>query len=238
MIRLRHVQALALAGLISALAVFAAEPRGQSAAISGQARAVDGDTLRIGGESIRIYGIDAPETDQVCTARDGGTWPCGAMASERLSRLVGGHLVVCETIERDIYDRAVARCEAAGGDVADTLVAEGLAWAYRQYSDAYVDAEAAPRHAGIGVWQSETEPPWRYRRAQRSARVTQVSAPAPPPDAECPIKGNIARSGEMIYHTPQSPHYSRTRIDQSKGERWFCNETAALDAGWRPPLTY
>ena len=47
------------------------------------------------------------------------------------------------------------------------------------------------------------------------------------------IKGNVARDGERIYHTPWSPWYGRTKISEGKGERWFCDEGAAQAAGWR-----
>ena len=50
-----------------------------------------------------------------------------------------------------------------------------------------------------------------------------------------PIKGNVsARSGERIYHTPWSVSYERTVLDESKGERWFCDEAETIAAGWRP----
>lgn len=42
-------------------------------------------------------------------------------------------------------------------------------------------------------------------------------------------------SGERVYHTPNSPWYARTEIDTSAGERWFCTEQEARDAGWRAP---
>ena len=41
-------------------------------------------------------------------------------------------------------------------------------------------------------------------------------------------------SGERIYQTPWSASYDRTVIDESKGERWFCDEADASAAGWRP----
>ncbi len=49
------------------------------------------------------------------------------------------------------------------------------------------------------------------------------------------IKGNISSGDEMIYHTPESPYYDRTRIDEAGGERWFCTAGEAELAGWRPP---
>jgi hypothetical protein len=50
----------------------------------------------------------------------------------------------------------------------------------------------------------------------------------------CDVKGNISlETGERIYHVPGQEHYSETRINWFAGERWFCSEDAALDAGWR-----
>lgn len=45
------------------------------------------------------------------------------------------------------------------------------------------------------------------------------------------IKGNIG--AERIYHVPGSQYYDSTVIDKDKGERWFCSESQAVDAGWR-----
>jgi hypothetical protein len=57
------------------------------------------------------------------------------------------------------------------------------------------------------------------------------------PNPDCPIKGNINRDGERIYHTPWGSHsYDRTKINTAKGERWFCDEAEAAAAGWRAPF--
>ena len=42
-------------------------------------------------------------------------------------------------------------------------------------------------------------------------------------------------SGEQVYHTPDSPWYELTEIDTETGERWFCTEREAQEAGWRAP---
>ncbi len=48
------------------------------------------------------------------------------------------------------------------------------------------------------------------------------------------IKGNISQTtGEKIYHKPGDRYYKATVIDASKGERWFCTDKEAQDAGWR-----
>ncbi|HPQ72164.1 MAG TPA: thermonuclease family protein, partial [bacterium] len=39
--------------------------------------------------------------------------------------------------------------------------------------------------------------------------------------------------GDRIYHVPGQEHYEITRINESRGERWFCTEEEAIKAGWR-----
>lgn len=195
--------------------------------IEGAARVTDGDTLSLGPVIIRLHGIDAPEAGQACVGDRGRRWDCGSAATNRLAELVSGRSVSCVAIERDAYGRIVSRCVAREQDLSATLIAEGLAWAFLRYSDAYAATEAAAREQGLGIWAGENEPPWDYR----ANRWTRAAAEAPRPG--CPIKGNISNKGEKIYHTPWSPHYGRTRIDEGKGERWFCDEAEAIAAGWR-----
>ena len=68
---------------------------------------------------------------------------------------------------------------------------------------------------------------------QEGAPRTKPALP-PPPSGPCRIKGNISRSGK-IYHVPGSRDYDETRIDESRGERWFCTQDEAKAAGWRAP---
>lgn len=52
----------------------------------------------------------------------------------------------------------------------------------------------------------------------------------------CDIKGNVSQaSGERIYHVPGQRYYAGTKIDGRYGERWFCSEQEARQAGWRRP---
>jgi hypothetical protein len=86
------------------------------------------------------------------------------------------------------------------------------------------------RSQGIGLWQTSFEPPWEYRAKRWEVAVQDA------PDG-CPIKGNINRDEVRIYHTPWgSQWYERTKVSLDHGERWFCSEREALDAGWRAPL--
>jgi hypothetical protein len=48
------------------------------------------------------------------------------------------------------------------------------------------------------------------------------------------VKANISvNTGEKIYHMLGQEYYWLTRINWLSGERWFCSEMAARQAGWR-----
>ena len=52
--------------------------------------------------------------------------------------------------------------------------------------------------------------------------------------SNCNIKGNISlNSGSKFYHLLGMEDYDTTRIEESKGERWFCTEAEAISSGWR-----
>ena len=193
---------------------------------TGVVRVVDGDTIEVDGTVYRINGIDAPEYGQTCGAVD-ATWQCGKEALALMADLVEGREVRCEAIEPDAYGRVVGTCYAGDLDIGSEIVRQGLAWAFVRYSTVYVDVESEARQAGRHIWSGPAQPAWEYRAARWEVEEQQA------PNG-CPIKGNISGNG-MIYHPPWSPWYSRTRIDASRGERWFCTEAEAIAAGWRLP---
>jgi endonuclease YncB( thermonuclease family) len=211
-----------------ALLVVALACRAAAGEITGVASVEDGDSLEIGGRKIRLHGVDAPEGRQMCR-RAGKPWRCGQAAANALAEYLGRRTVVCRVRERDRYDRLVADCTLAGESVNAWLVRQGWALAYRRYSSAYVDDEAAARAARRGVWRSEFEPPWAWRAARRH----EAPPPAAAPPRGCRIKGNIGQRNRRIYHLPGDPDYDDTRIDPRRGERWFCSEAEARAAGWR-----
>ncbi len=106
---------------------------------------------------------------------------------------------------------------------------------------------------GGGSPSAGTRPSWWRRRRRPGPRSAACGKPAlsrpgssgrgagPRPAARrraaALIKGNISREGERIYHTPWGDRfYERTRIDEGRGERWFCSEKEAAASGFRAPL--
>lgn len=72
------------------------------------------------------------------------------------------------------------------------------------------------------------------QQSQTTAQKPTTSTNSTPGNSSCVIKGNIStKTGEKIYHVPGQQYYNSTKIDTSKGERWFCSEADAVRAGWR-----
>lgn len=207
--------------------VFAVAATFTPAAAAQAVHVVDGDTLTIGERVFRLHGIDSPEAGQRCSRRGGGDWRCGRVATDALKRLVEGRTVQCDDRGQDDYDRTIAVCEADGINVNAEMVIEGNAWAFRKFSLDFASLEDTARASGLGIWQAPTQTAEEYRAVR-----WEVAAQEAP--SGCPIKGNISDGGR-IYHAPWSPWYDRTKVSIEQGERWFCSEREALDAGWRAP---
>lgn len=201
--------------------------------ISGTASAVDGDSLVVDGQKVRLFGIDAPEYTQTCK-RAGEPWDCGRAAKEQLSALVTGVIVECRRVSVDSYGRAVSTCSAGHEDLNRTMVEQGWALAYREFSTDYVGAEQLARRNGLGIWTGEFEAPADYRASQlpRNAeprgQFVRPRRAAPARLSGCVIKGNRNRRGQWIYHLPGMPYYEATRPEDI-----FCTEAEAQAAGYR-----
>jgi endonuclease YncB( thermonuclease family) len=145
----------------------AALPQGSS--MQGRVRVLDGDSIDLAGEPIRLFGIDAPESRQVCRDGAGRTYRCGRVATQALAAATAGRTIACTRIEHDRFDRQVAICTADGRDLGDTMVRAGHAVELPEYSGGrYAAAEREARVARRGLWAGTFEQPseWRHRRAR------------------------------------------------------------------------
>jgi micrococcal nuclease len=184
----------------------------------------DGDTIRVRvagvTERVRVIGIDTPELrSDECYAQQAASKMQSLVQSKQV-RLTGDPT----QSDRDRFDRLLRHVALPDGrQVAEILIAGGFGEEYTYDApyagrDAYRAAQEAAREAGSGIWGS-------------GCRAPTVAAPLA--SGSCLIKGNIAADGERIYHLPGQRYYEVTRVSESKGERWFCTEQQAREAGWR-----
>src|SRR3954466_5701101 len=82
--------------------------------LAGQASVIDGDTLEIHGTRIRLWGIDAPESSQLCRGADSLPYRGGAQAANDLDGFIAARPVSCVPLNLDPYGRTVATCSVRG----------------------------------------------------------------------------------------------------------------------------
>ncbi len=150
----------------------------QAETVEGVVRAVyDGDTVLLATRSqsrlkVRLYGIDAPETKKP----DQPGQPYGGIAKRTLMYKIMGRTVFAEIMDKDQYQRAVAVVSYNGRDINREMVAEGMAWAYRNYlkgayASEYIEAEQRARSRHLGLWRDNNPlAPWDYRHALKKGK--------------------------------------------------------------------
>ncbi len=202
----------------------------------------DGNTIDVNMNgsvfTIRYIGIDTPET----LDPNSPLQVYGPAAAQRNLELVNGKdvILVKDTSETDRNDRLLRYVFVGDVFVNEIMVKEGYAFA-KQYppdtacSQVFSAAQGQAQAALMGLWQAT---PTTNALIATDISPT-VSGGCPEGCTEqkpgCDIKGNINSNEEKIYHVPGSSSYSRTKIDPSNGERWFCTQGEAVSNGWRAP---
>ena len=123
----------------------------------------DGDTIRINGEKIRFSGIDTPELRQTCL-KQGIKAPCGITAKQILIDKIADNKIVCIREGKDRYKRSLAECFVNDESLSSYLVKRGYAFAFRKYSKKFVKDENYARKNKLGMWSTNFEMPWQYRK--------------------------------------------------------------------------
>ncbi len=128
----------------------------------------DGDTITVRSArqtvKVRLAAIDCPEKRQAF----------GARAKQFTSEQVFGQTVTVIPVDVDRYGRLVGEVILDDGPSLNReLVAVGLAWWYRKYSDDQdiAQLEDDARQAKRGLWADpDAIPPWEFRRLVREGR--------------------------------------------------------------------
>ena len=124
---------------------------------------IDGDTIYLNGEKIRFSGIDTPELKQTCK-KDGKVIYCGIEAKNLLKNKIANNKVNCIKNGLDFYKRVLAECFVNDLSLSRYLVREGYAFAYRKYSNKFVNDENFAKLNNYGMWSMKFEYPWNFRK--------------------------------------------------------------------------
>jgi len=179
-------------------------------------RAVDGDTIDTDLGRVRLHGIDTPEVGE----------PYSEEATGRLAQLlpVGATVWLWRSPgsdDVDRYGRLVRTVFTSDGrDAGSVLVAEGLAAAYTEYSDAYVEQESDARRSSLGIWSGAAALSMPGSAAGGAAASGSSAEPwnEPGPDLDCADIGVRVQITGPDYH----------RLDRD-GDGWACESYGSAD---------
>lgn len=128
----------------------------------------DGDTPFI---SIRMFGIDAPESEQMCERANGSCYKCGKRSKEVLDGLLTDEATYKFTGETT-YGRPVVTIFLNQLDVNKEMVRQGHAIVYERFlsgdmKDDYLGAQDEAKSLNKGIWQGKFIMPAKWRRGER-----------------------------------------------------------------------
>ncbi|MCD5381269.1 MAG: thermonuclease family protein [Candidatus Pacebacteria bacterium] len=189
---------------------------------------VDGDTLEIENDiRLRLIGVDTPERDQ-----------CGFTEARLfLKEMVDGkHIRIEKDISgSDLYDRLLRYVYLPSDDVQDddVFINEALLRAGHartlavapdnRYRYLFSAAQEEAKRDKKGMWG---KCPGLETKEERQAD-------SQPTDTQCTIKGNISeKSFGRTYFVEGCANYNRVKVDIGKGEKYFCTEEEAEEAGF------
>ena len=128
---------------------------------------IDGDTIHIGKLKYRFFGIDAPETKQICE-KDNIKIKCGVIAKNVLKKKIGDKIPECIVKNKDRYQRLVAECFIGKESLSKFMVREGYAVAYTQYSKDFIEDERYAKENKLGIWAMSFQIPSEYRKSLKN----------------------------------------------------------------------
>lgn len=155
--------------------------------VTGVARVRHAAAVEMNGRLVEFFGIDLPPAGLVCDDGNGNRSDCAAIARAVLAGLIAGDGVHC--VRRvAATGRFLATCyNAAGDDLASSLVAGG--WAMNAAGEGrgpYAIAEDDARAANRGLWSAAEAPPRQAGPQEPAREAPPVSPPAIPNAAELP----------------------------------------------------
>lgn len=212
---------------------------------------IDGDSFQVGSKVYQLAGIDAPELGQACD-HGGHLSLCGLTAAYELRKLFELESAPIQCAVDTTLAQPEAVCLIGDGEVSVRLLRDGSAVALPDSAPYYHAAEHLAKHARLGVWSGTFVPPWDWRNGKRLPsehnfeQFSHLTGQLPwkwnekaleyrprAGHAACLVKGIIFETGERRYFGPLDTEFETIEIDPEKGDRLFCGDDEARDAGWR-----
>ncbi len=138
--------------------------------ISGSISAIRANVFYINGRYVRLYGVDAPDTDQVCSDSNGSAYNCGEEAISWIRGWIDQNIIDCYLLKVEPNGTNSAICIWGEYDIGAALVGAGWGIANTNETNIYKPYEAKAQSESSGLWQGTFYSPqdWRDIKTRRN----------------------------------------------------------------------
>lgn len=143
--------------------------------VYGSVRVVNGDTLIMYNNYFRLFGIDAPESNQMCADKYGSSYNCGREAAKWLKNWIGDTELECHVVRQNTKGDMEGTCSYGPYDIGAALVNAGWAVANTQVTDIYYPYEIQAKENNRGLWEGKFYKPWDWRKMQKRTVKIKVT---------------------------------------------------------------
>lgn len=148
--------------------------------ISGSATVIHAHIFYIGGRYVRLFGVDAPDTDQVCSNATGSSYNCGEEAASWVRGWIDQNPIDCYILKVNPGGQDLATCVWGEYDIGAALVGAGWGIANKRETTIYQPYEAKAQSESSGLWQGTFYSPedWRdIKRGRNDFTIKKKSLP-------------------------------------------------------------
>lgn len=135
--------------------------------ISGSAQVIHAHIFYIGGRYIRLYGVDAPDTDQICSSSTGSAYNCGEEAASWVRGWIDQNSIDCYILKVEPNGQDLATCVWGEYDIGAALVGAGWGLANTHETNIYQPYEVKAQSESSGLWQGSFYTPEDWRDIKR-----------------------------------------------------------------------
>lgn len=135
--------------------------------INGSATVINANVFYIGGRYVRLFGVDAPDSDQICSDAVGSSYNCGEVAASWVRGWIDKNPIDCYLLKINPNGQDLATCVWGEYDIGAALVGAGWAIANTKETDIYRPYEAKAKSELSGLWQGTFYAPEDWRDIKR-----------------------------------------------------------------------
>ncbi len=135
--------------------------------ISGSIDVIHAHVFYISGRYVRLYGVDAPDTDQVCSNATGSSYNCGEEAASWVRGWIDQNPIDCYLLKVSPNGQDSAICVWGEYDIGAALVGAGWGIINRNETAIYEPYQIKAQSESSGLWQGSFYAPEDWRDIKR-----------------------------------------------------------------------